>query len=99
MHTKVASKTDLYANFRQSYLSGEFFATVHVRVVRLVERLLQLVKLVRRERRTISSMFLALSCLIVHVVVTVAAFDAVAQNGGCRFRRFAVVSVLCRPEN
>ena len=88
---------DLHAYFWQPDLSSQFFAAVDVRIVRLVERLLQLMKLVRCERCTIPSMFLALAGLIVNVVLIVAAaFHVVAQNG--RSFRFAVVSAIYRPK-
>jgi len=65
--------------------------------VRLVEGLFELVQLIRRERRPVSSMFLALGRVVVDVISTVANVDAVAQQRSRLPFRFAVVRALCRP--
>ena len=89
---------DLHAYFRQADLGGEFFAAVDVRVVGLVERLLELMKLERRERRPIAAMLLAVSAdVVVRVVATVASVRAVAQSRP-RFR-LTVVCTFCRPKS
>ena len=49
----------LDSDFRQVDLHGELLARVDVRVVRLLERPLQLVQLVRRERRPVPPVLLA----------------------------------------
>lgn len=46
----IIRKTHLNPDFRQVDLHGQFFAAVHVRIMRLLERPLQLVKLIGGER-------------------------------------------------
>lgn len=48
----------LDSDFRQVNLHGQLFAAVHVRVVRLLERPLQLVQLIRGERGTVPPVLL-----------------------------------------
>ena len=96
-----ADSTDLYAYFGQCDLGGELLATVDVRVVRLVERLLELVQLVRGERRPVAPVLLAGCALAAQVLVV--NVDLLATTTAQHHHRSrlplaaAVRSALCRP--
>ena len=104
--------SDLYAYFGQSDLGGQLFATVDIRVVRAVERLLELVQLVGGERGPVAPVFLAarrrrVVVVVVQLVAAAAAdvdVDAAADVAQHRRRRrlsplrlSAVGRALCRP--
>jgi hypothetical protein len=54
---KYTGEAYLYAHLGQVHFHGEFLSAVHVRVMRFLESSLQLVKLVRGERRAVTPMF------------------------------------------
>lgn len=57
------SETYLNAHFGQINFHGELFATVHVRVVRLFERALELVQLERGERGAVAAVLFVVAAV------------------------------------